>query len=179
LYNAAPIHPIKKHDGERLMLGFNRQVVICLISLLMLPALATAAAENTLKPFTTDGCSMWLDGYPSQPNLWRHCCVTHDKAYWIGGPQELRTAADENLRACVTSAAGKGMGGYMHFFVSTGGSPLWFTPYRWGYGWSYLENGRPRGYKTLTPEELLMVAQLEPDANRKILLDAESHLLKK
>lgn len=131
--------------------------------------------KNQLRPFTTDGCSMWIDGTPKQPYLWRHCCVTHDKAYWIGGSNLERNQADEALRACVSDMAGNGMGNYMYFFVSTGGSPFWLTPYRWGYGWSYTDDGRPRGYKLRTPDEDEQVKALLPQAEEIIAADAIKH----
>ena len=48
-----------------------------------------------LKPFESDGCSMWPDGN------YRQCCVEHDRAYHAGGTKEQRRAADEVLRDCV------------------------------------------------------------------------------
>ncbi|WP_189420930.1 helicase [Cellvibrio zantedeschiae] len=131
--------------------------------------------KDTLKPFTTDGCSVWIDGPPKAPYLWRHCCVAHDIAYWQGGSQQLRVQADKDLQACIAKLAGDGMANYMYFFVSTGGSPLWLTPYRWGYGWSYLDAGKPRGYKLLTAEEQAQVAALMPKAEETIAEDAKNH----
>lgn len=134
-----------------------------------------AAKKDVLKPFTTDGCSVWIDGPPATPYLWRHCCVAHDIAYWAGGAEALRVKADKDLQACITNLAGSGMGNYMYFFVSTGGSPLWLTPYRWGYGWSYLNAGKPRGYKLLTEAEQTQVETLMPLAQQTIAEDAAKH----
>ncbi|WP_216662021.1 hypothetical protein [Niveibacterium sp. COAC-50] len=49
---------------------------------------ASVAWADTLKPFTTDGCSSFPDGTPWQQTLWLDCCVKHDIAYWIGGTKE-------------------------------------------------------------------------------------------
>lgn len=135
----------------------------------------TSPPKDALRPFTTDGCSMWIDGPPKAPYLWRHCCVAHDKAYWVGGEEPLRAAADRALQACIADLAGDGMANYMYFFVSTGGSPLWLTPYRWGYGWNYMEAGKPRGYKLLTESEQAQVEALMPQAEQIIAQDALTH----
>ena len=135
-----------------------------------------AESEPTkLKPFATDGCSMWIDGTPKHPYLWRHCCVAHDKAYWIGGAEHTRAEADKALQACVTESVGAAMGDYMHMGVIMGGSPIWITPYRWGYGWSYLDQGKPRGYKLLTEAEQVQVAELLLQAEETIAQDAIKH----
>lgn len=136
---------------------------------------AGAAEVNKLRPFVTDGCSMWFDGTHRQPYLWRHCCVVHDLAYWQGGASQVRDQADQQLRACVSEVAGKAMGNYMYFFVSTGGSPLLPTAYRWGYGWNYLENGHPRGYQLPNPQEQLQLDALLPQAQQRVQEDARQH----
>jgi len=143
--------------------------------LMLLIASSCHAETGTLKPFATDGCSMWIDGTPSQPYLWRHCCVAHDKSYWMGGSLQERRAADDKLRACVADQAGKAMAGYMYFFVRSGGSPYWLTPYRWGYGWSYMDGRQLRGYKTLTGDELEQLNHLLPSADQVIANDAATH----
>jgi hypothetical protein len=37
-------------------------------------------AGTPTRAFLTDGCSWWPDG------AWQECCVTHEIAYWCGGP---------------------------------------------------------------------------------------------
>lgn len=132
----------------------------------------STAGDNVLKPFSTDGCSLWISGPPSSPNLWRHCCVAHDKAYWVGGTEADRAKADENLQQCVARVAGDGMADYMYVNVRWGGAPFWLTSYRWGYGWPYWDNGKQRGYRPLTQEELEQVKQLESRADQLIAADA-------
>lgn len=150
-------------------------LILLLICAQHCAAQSGVAAQDILKPFTTDGCSLWIDGTPKHPYLWRHCCVAHDKSYWVGGPKLLRLAADNALHACVTELAGVTMANYMHFFVTTGGSPIWATPYRWGYGWSYMDAGKPRGYKLLTDVEQAQVAALMLQAEQAIAVDAQKH----
>lgn len=141
----------------------------------ILCVLGEIAQANTLKPFTTDGCSLWMDGTPAQPNLWRHCCVVHDKAYWLGGTEAERKAADDTIQACVKEAQGPGMADYMYTHIRWGGSPYWFSLYRWGYGWDYWENWKPRGYKQPTPEEQAQIDRLLPAAEAVIAEDARLH----
>jgi hypothetical protein len=131
--------------------------------------------KNMLAPFTTDGCSMWIDGPLNQPWLWRHCCVSHDRIYWIGGTATERRKSDQDLQKCITDVAGKFMGDSMYMGVMPGGSPYWVTPYRWGYGWSYFESGKLRGYKSLNEEELAQANALIPDAEKTIAQDASDH----
>ena len=109
---------------------------------------ATASAAP-LRPFTTDGCSLFLDRDPVHGVTWRDCCVTHDQAYWHGGTEAERLRADEALRACVAERTGDtALAELMYRGVRAGGLPQFPTWYRWGYGWS---DGR--GYGPLTEAE--------------------------
>lgn len=110
-------------------------------------ALGGCASTQVLRDFTTDGCSFFPDG--DAKACWSDCCVTHDMAYWRGGPSVDRTAADAALRSCVLARTGRpALAGSMYYGVRLGGSSLWPTPFRWGYGWGY-----GRGETPLTPEE--------------------------
>jgi hypothetical protein len=140
--------------------------------LLTLLFIASTSQASNLKPFATDGCSMWIDGTIEQPNLWRHCCVAHDLDYWQGGSEAQRKKSDENIQACVKAALGPGMANYMYSNVRWGGSPYWMSTYRWGYGWDYLDVLWPRGYKLPTPEEQAKIDQLLPAAHQLIRDDA-------
>ena len=147
-------------------------IAVCGLCALSMSAIGKT---NRLKPFFTDGCSNWIDGTLRQPHLWRHCCVAHDKAYWLGGTAEQRKIADDELRACLKDETSKAMTDYMYYMVRWGGHPDWLTWYRWGYGWDYLDNGEPRGYKTPTPEEQQQIDVLMPQAEKIIENDALSH----
>lgn len=155
------------------------RLFILLTALFLSAALLLTAAQasyaSQLKPFTTDGCSMWVDGTPDNPNRWRHCCVAHDRDYWLGGSEAKRQAADERLRTCVADIGEKGMGSYLYVNVRWGGSPFWMTPYRWGYGWDYMEGDKPRGYREPSAEELILVEALLPSADATVKADALSH----
>jgi len=52
------------------------------------------------------------------------------------------------LQACLEANGESEIGALMLLGVRLGGSPWWPTPFRWGYGWSYM-----RGYQPLTPQE--------------------------
>lgn len=146
-----------------------------LIFLFIAPIIAHTSHANELKPFTTDGCSLWMDGTLEQPNLWRHCCVAHDLDYWKGGSEEQRKKADENIQACVNEAQGSGMANYMYKNVRWGGSPYWMNYYRWGYGWDYLDGLWPRGYKVPTQDEQAQIDRLLPAAYQLLREDAQKN----
>ena len=118
-----------------------------LLSLLVFFSYPATASE--LKPFASDGCSLFPDGSYAEPDRWLHCCVGHDLAYWKGGTSNQRQHSDQVLRQCVSDAGHPWIGAVMYAGVRLGGSPLWPTPFRWGFGWDY-----PRFYGPLSPEEL-------------------------
>ncbi|WP_424927226.1 hypothetical protein [Amaricoccus tamworthensis] len=132
---------------------------------------------NQLAPFTTDGCSggmsdIWklvagvsdrfVEVHDRQPP-WEACCVTHDRAYYLGGENPepaqshaARLAADRELRVCVTEVTQSGrekvaeeygltveelhaiyarIADGMYLSVRLGGKPCSGLPWRWGYGW--------------------------------------------
>jgi len=65
-------------------------ILICLT----LDQISMAAESVNIKPFTTDGCSLFPDGTLKDNTLWKSCCIEHDKAYWRGGSYPERQAAD-------------------------------------------------------------------------------------
>lgn len=133
-----------------------------IFQLLLLLGLGPALADELL-PFHSDGCSLFPDGTFKNKTLWNHCCIAHDKAYWLGGNYDERLLADEALRACVAQAGEPRIADLMRRGVRAGGGPQWPTPYRWGYGWS-----TPRGYRELSDEERararVLLEQGEPSA---------------
>ena len=112
----------------------------------------TSAFAGDLAPFTSDGCSSFPDGTPANETLWLDCCIRHDLAYWKGGTEEERLAADLALQECVAKAGEPGIAKLMLQGVRAGGSPHYLTSYRWGYGWPF-----GRGYQSLTADELAQV----------------------
>lgn len=114
-------------------------------------ALLTSGYANasTLNEFVSDGCSLFPDGTLKNRTLWCECCFNHDKAYWRGGSEEERKQADKTFRGCVLERTGnKALAETMYGGVRVGGSPIFPTWYRWGYGWKY-----GKGYQPLTEEE--------------------------
>ncbi len=114
----------------------------------ILVMMSSPSWSDTLKPFTTDGCSMFPDGTYKQQSLWMECCIRHDIAYWQGGTEQQRLDADQALQQCVSQVGEPEIARVMLAGVRVGGSPFFPTSYRWGYGWSY-----QRGYKPLSDEE--------------------------
>jgi hypothetical protein len=129
-----------------------------------------------LAPFTTDGCSgglstVWSYVAETLPRFaeshqdrppWEPCCITHDRAYHLGGPDPepeqsyaARLRADEALRQCVLAtgrdraedlaqdygmtreqidAAYVAISDAMFLAVRLGGGPCTGLGWRWGYG---------------------------------------------
>ena len=108
-----------------------------------------------LADFTSDGCSLFIDGTFEKPELWKECCLKHDIAYWQGGTKEQREQADLAFKKCVEKKTGDStLAQLMYEAVRAGGEPYFPTWYRWGYGWPM-----GRGYKALTKEEKILVHQ--------------------
>lgn len=132
-------------------------LLFCLISVHLFGLPST----GRLSPFVSDGCSSFPDGPPQQPERWRSCCLDHDLAYWRGGSYIEREQADAQLRACIAEVENQLLADTMWSGVRVGGSPLWPSDFRWGYGWPY-----GRGYRPLSPEERDIVQQLSPPVDR-------------
>jgi len=115
---------------------------------------------NELKPFTSDGCSLFPDGTVEQQELWLTCCVAHDFDYWQGGSAIQRKESDERLKQCVKEVGEPIIANMMLAGVRVGGSPHIPTPFRWGYGWPY-----PRGYKVLSESERQQVESAARNVN--------------
>ena len=111
-----------------------------------------SGCQQTLKPFTSDGCSSFPDGTLKQRTLWLQCCTSHDRTYWKGGTYDERLESDKELRMCVTEVGQPEIANLMLAGVRVGGSPIWPTSYRWGYGWPY-----PKWYGELSPDEVEQV----------------------
>ena len=122
--------------------------------LCVLICLAGCDEKPFLLDFTSDGCSLFPDRSLIDARDWCECCVQHDIAYWQGGTELQRLAADEQLRACVLAKTDDELLAETMFNgVRMGGSPWFYNWYRWGYGWT---DGRR--YQGLTLEEQRMVS---------------------
>lgn len=115
----------------------------------------TPAIADSLKPFSSDGCSAFPDGTASQKKLWLACCQAHDFTYWKGGTYQERLTSDKALQACVSKVGEPNVAVLMLAGVRVGGTPFLPTKFRWGYGWSY-----PRFYGPLTKVEASQVKKL-------------------
>lgn len=110
---------------------------------------------GVLADFSSDGCSLFPDRSLINADDWCDCCFEHDIAYWKGGTEEERLAADIALRECILEKTGNAeLAELMYEGVRFGGSPYFYNWYRWGYGWSY-----ERKYQALTPEEEAMAEE--------------------
>ena len=123
--------------------------------IVILLLLTACASQPEIKPFQSDGCSLFPDGNFDNRDLWCECCVQHDLAYWRGGTREQRGAADLSFRQCVLEKTGdKTLSELMYQGVKFGGEPYFPNWYRWGYGWNY-----GRGYQALKDTEEKAVAK--------------------
>ena len=121
--------------------------------------------SNLLKPFTTDGCSFFPDGFGKRKkSSWRHCCFQHDIEYWKGGTLEQRRKADEDIKQCANEVF-KNLGGLMYLVLRPGGSDSLPFSWRWGYGWV-----TPRANSELTDYENHLVDQFSYDFSQNTIV---------
>ncbi len=111
-------------------------------------ASASIAATNTLKPFATDYCTMFLDGPTDRPALWKHCCLEHDVRYWFGGSQADMDVTDVRLKSCVQKVAGDNWADLIYLGVRAGHNSPIKNKYQWNWGWK-----TKRPMQPLTNEE--------------------------
>ncbi len=127
--------------------------LLFLTVLTLLNLLTYSVLADGLDNFSSDGCSQFPDGTFTQENLWCDCCITHDIAYWQGGNRKQKNQADQALRVCVFNKTGSLLlADTMYYGVTFGGSPVFPTWYRWGYGWRY-----GRGFQSLNIYEMEQV----------------------
>jgi len=127
--------------------------------LAVLVALGGCASPGELRPFKSDGCSLFPDKSNATGKDWSRCCVCHDLVYWAGGTAGERRKADLELKECVAGITHKeSLANLMHAGVRIGGTPYLPTPFRWSYGWGY-----GRFYKPLSAVEQALVDPLKPN----------------
>lgn len=129
------------------------------------------ATLSTLKPFASDGCSLFPDASLMSGKEWGTCCFEHDIAYWKGGTFAERLKADQALKTCVlTETENPNFSSLMYAGVRAGGSPYFYNWYRWGYGWGY-----ERKYQALTEDELELAHTLFEEYRAKHALEEEKN----
>src|SRR5690349_2322396 len=100
-------------------------------AVLVAALLLSGCAAPGLRPFSTDGCSLFPDSSPLTGNTWCSCCVQHDVAYWRGGPADERLTADKALRECVrTRSHNHPLSELMYLGVRLAGTPYLYTWFR-------------------------------------------------
>ncbi len=133
----------------------NRSYHKLTASFILLILSSRSVLAGQLDNFSSDGCSQFPDGTLANKNLWCDCCIDHDIAYWQGGNREQKKRADESLRKCVLQKIDNSLlANTMYYGVTVGGSPVFPTWYRWGYGWNY-----GRGFQSLNRYEKQQVKE--------------------
>ena len=136
----------------------TRLVLLAGLSMIVLQACSQDTEQDivALKPFSSDGCSLFPDSSTITSHDWCDCCLQHDMAYWRGGTAEQREEADQLLRQCVANKTGNSaLATLMYEGVRVGGSPYFNTWYRWAYGWR-----TDRNYQALTESENKLAERL-------------------
>lgn len=129
----------------------------------------SCSSTRTLKPFSSDGCSLFPDRSMFNEEDWCEGCVKHDKVYWQGGTEDERELADKLFKECILSKTqDEALANMMYIGVRFGGSPYFPTWYPWGYGWNYW-----RGYAPLTKEKKKMVQVMLQEFKQKKFADSE------
>ena len=121
------------------------------ILLLLFPIMAFA---QEIRPFESDGCTLFLDGN------WGHCCLEHDLRYWLGGDITEQKASDVKLKNCVEKAAGPVAGNLIYGAVRVGHYSPVKHRYKWSWGW-----GEQESFKPLSLEEKKAAAKKLREAN--------------
>lgn len=127
----------------------NLNLLTAVFMMSLTPALY---AESKLKPFETDGCTMFVDGTPKNPGLWRNCCVEHDLRYWFGGSKADMDATDVRLKSCVEKVAGATWANIIYSGVRAGHHSPVKNKTQWNWGWV-----EKREYKPLTLPEVAVI----------------------
>lgn len=100
-------------------------------------------AEQPRVEFSTDGCTLWPDGFNAESN-WSACCVRSDVDYWCGGTSDDRITTDNTFRECVKKESAI-MATLMFYSSRLFGHPMMPAPWRWGWGHA----DYPRGYEAV------------------------------
>lgn len=127
----------------------NLKLLTLLFTLIITPAVQ---AELKLNQFETDGCTMFVDGPPKGPGLWRNCCIEHDLRYWFGGSKDDMAVTDLRLKSCINKVAGASWANLIYKGVRIGHYSPIKNKRKWSWGWT-----EKRENKELTIEEIFTV----------------------
>jgi hypothetical protein len=146
-------------------------IIRTIIALSLLASFASVSAdESKLRAFKTDGCTLFVDGTSSKPDLWKHCCISHDLRYWFGGTEEEMDEADTRLKLCVEKAAGPRWAILIYNGVRAGHYSPIKNKYQWAWAWS-----PKRSFQKLSAKEIeYVIAELKgmqvPEVNMESFL---------
>ncbi len=91
---------------------------------------------ESLTRFQTDYCTNYPEGTPSQPNLWKNCCLMHDLFFWAGGTKNEREETDHGLFNCVLNTGSPVNARIIYYGVRFGSmSPIKYPDKKWNNGW--------------------------------------------
>lgn len=121
---------------------------------LLLVAGAAQAQIDPLRDFETDYCTLFANGTPRQPDLWKHCCFEHDLRYWFGGSLADQDLSDFHLKQCVNDVAGSAWAWVIYNGVRSGHLSPVKHRFFWGWGW-----GENRANTPLTEAEKVLIRQ--------------------
>lgn len=122
-----------------------------LISIIFSLTVTSYGAKAQLHEFATDNCTMFIDGPPRSPELWKDCCIIHDLRYWFGGSETDLDRADLRLKTCVEKKAGNTWAELIYRGVRAGHYSPIKNKYQWNWGWI---TPRPKTPLTKIEEEL-------------------------
>ncbi len=94
---------------------------------------------SPIREFKSDGCTFFPDTINDISLL--PPCVTHDYAYWQGGPPAARLTADRRLRSDIRALGMPVVAACMYRAVRLFGGRFWKSPKMWGKAWPPEEYG--------------------------------------
>ena len=131
---------------------------------------ASEVDNNLLKNFETDFCTMFKEGTKKSPDLWKHCCVKHDLAYWVAGNKSDMKRADKEILNCVKKTGKPFVAKLMYSGIKFGHLSPIKNKYKWG--WAHKDNRKK--YQELSAVEIeniqLRVLEID-DVDTQTLLD--------
>lgn len=128
---------------------------------------------GTIRQFKTDYCTNFPEGTKEDPELWKHCCLTHDMFFWAGGNKADRDMADLDLKACITKTGATRIAELMYRGVRAGSySPIKYPDKMWNNRW--LERDT---FQTLTPQDIEEIEMDIMNGHDYISLDIKTYFI--